>query len=615
MAVKLLSNSTGVKQNGNGFGYSGIRIADIISNGFFKVDRQWTVRYWNKAAEKILGVASKNIVGKNIWDIFAGSLPKEFCASYRNKPLQDIPAHFEEYWPEIGSWFDVVTYYFDDNLSVSFKSHSQSAHSNHEDHPEQQLKVLNELYRFVTEVTNDCLWEWDLQHKEQFWIDGGHKRVFGYPIENTLVPQGFWEELLHPDDKERIFKKLTEVLARHGDSWEVEYRFKKADGTYAFVQDRAHIFYDENNSAATMIGATQDITARKSADIQLLESEKKLSLIAKQTVNAVIITDAEERIMWVNNAFTRITEYEPEEVIGRKPGSFLQGKETDALTVQYLSQKMRDKQPFNCEIVNYSKSGRKYWVHVQGQPIWDEDGICSRFFAIETDITEKIAMENELMEERLSKQKEITTAVLNAHENERTAIGKELHDNLNQILGAAKLYIEMAKTDEEVREMCLDRSSGYIMKVIEEIRKISKTLASPSVHLMGLIESIRNVIDDLVVVHPIRIEFHENGIVEKELEERLQLDILRIVQEQLNNIIKHANATLAIIHLNRKENEITLVISDNGEGCDTSIEKLGVGLINIRSRAEANHGWVTIASRLGEGYMLKVILHPAGIVK
>ena len=321
----------------------------------------------------------------------------------------------------------------------------------------------------MTEVTNDCLWEWDLQHNEIFWIDGGHKRVFGYPIENTLLPQSFWETLLHPDDKERIWEKLAEVLADHGDSWEVEYRFKKADGTYAFVQDRAHIFYDEKNSAATMIGATQDITARKSADIQLLESERKLALIAKQTVNAVIITDAEERISWVNSAFTRITEYEPEEVMGRKPGSFLQGKETDLLTVQYLKQKIKDKQPFNCELINYSKSGRKYWVQLQGQPIFDENGICSRFFAIETDITEKVLLEDELLQERLSKQKEITEAVLNAHENERRAIGKELHDNLNQILGAAKLYIEMAKTDDKVKEMCLDKSSTENEKVIEEI--------------------------------------------------------------------------------------------------------------------------------------------------
>jgi len=599
-------------QNRNGLGYSGMHIAEVITNGFFKVDRHWTVKYWNKAAEKIAGVASKDIVGKNLWDVFATSISKEFYTSYHNAILQDIPAHFEEYWPQMGSWFDVMTYYYDDILAVSFKSQSQSAHSKH---PEQQLTILNELYRFVTEVTNDCLWEWDLQNKELFWIDGGHKRVFGYPIENALIPQSFWEDLLHPDDKERVLGKLDEILkGSAGDNWEVEYRFKKTDGDYAYVHDRGHIFYDEKKSASTMIGATQDITARRSADIQLLESERKLSLIAKQTVNAVIITDAEERITWVNSAFSRITEYEPEEVMGKKPGSFLQGKETDALTVQYLREKIKDKQPFNCELINYSKSGRKYWVQIQGQPIFDENGVCSRFFAIETDITEKILLEDKLIQERLSKQKEITEAVLDAHENERTGIGKELHDNLNQILGAAKLYIEMAKTDDEAREMCLDKSSGYIMKVIEEIRKISKTLATPSVHLMGLIESIRNLLDDLVVMHLIKIEFHEEGIVEKELPEKLQLDILRIVQEQLNNILKHAKATHATIDLTRHENEIILLISDNGEGCDTSIERKGVGLINIRSRAESNHGWVTIASKPGEGYVLKVVLHLTAVV-
>jgi signal transduction histidine kinase len=225
------------------------------------------------------------------------------------------------------------------------------------------------------------------------------------------------------------------------------------------------------------------------------------------------------------------------------------------------------------------------------------------------DITARKSADLQLMQERLSRQKEITEAVLNAHENERTAIAKELHDNLNQILGAAKLYIEMAKTDDEIREMCLDKSSGYIIKVIEEIRKISKTLTTPSAHLMGLIESIRNLLDDLAVIHLIKIEFHEEGIVERELPEKLQLDILRIVQEQLNNIFKHSKATHASIDLTRHENEIILLISDNGEGCDTSMERKGVGLINIRTRAESNHGWVSIASKPGEGYALKVVLH------
>ena len=91
----------------------------------------------------------------------------------------------------MGAWFDVITYHCDDTLSVSFKSSNHPGHPLLPKNPEQQLKILNELYRFVTEVTNDCLWEWDLQTKEMFWIDGGHKRVFGYQIENALIPKVF----------------------------------------------------------------------------------------------------------------------------------------------------------------------------------------------------------------------------------------------------------------------------------------------------------------------------------------------------------------------------------------------------------------------------------------
>jgi PAS domain S-box-containing protein len=340
----------------------------------------------------------------------------------------------------------------------------------------------------VTEVTNDCLWEWDFQTREIFWIDGGHKRVFGYPIVNALIPQSFWENHLHPDDRVRILKRLHKILTEGSDSvWEDEYRFQKADGSYANVHDRGHIIYDMDMVASRMIGATQDITVRKSAEIKLLESER------------------------------------------------------------------------------------------------------------------------ELMQERLTKQKEVTHAVLAAQENERSEIGKELHDNLNQVLGAAKLYIEMAKTDEENREMCLDKSSSFIMEVIEDIRRISKTLSTPGM-VMGLFDSIKILLDDLKMIHAIKIEFHAACIIEEDLDERLQLTIFRIVQEQLNNILKHAKATHATINLIKQENEIVLRISDNGQGCNILEEEKGIGNRNIRSRAESYHGSVTIVSKPGEGYELKVVL-------
>jgi PAS domain S-box-containing protein len=481
MADKPFSTTNGVGKTG----YFGKPITEIITNGFFTVDQHWTVKYWNKAAETLLGVPAADIIGKNLWEEFAGALPADLYTVYHNAFIQDIPTHFEEYWGKMGAWFDVITYHCDDTLSVSFRSRNHPAHSGR---LQQQFKMMNELYQFVTEVTNDCLWEWDLQTRELFWIDGGHKRVFGYQIVNALIPQSFWENHLHPDDKVRILNRLNKILSAGSDStWEDEYRFQRADGGYAYVHDRAHIIYDADGVACRMIGATQDITARKSAELKLLESEKIL------------------------------------------------------------------------------------------------------------------------VRERLTRQKAMTHAALVAQENERSEIGKELHDNLNQILGAAKLYIEMAKTDEENREMCLEKSSGFIMNVIEEIRRISKTLSTPGM-IMGLFDSINILLDDLITVHAIKIEFKKEGIDEEDLDEKLQLTIFRILQEQLNNILKHANATCATIDLTRNGNEIVLIVSDNGNGCNILENENGVGIINIRSRAELYHGIVTTVSNPGEGYALKVVL-------
>jgi PAS domain S-box-containing protein len=485
MAIKPLSTTT----NAGKAGYLGKPITEIITNGFFTVDQHWTVKYWNKAAEKLLGVPAADIIGKNLWEEFAGAIPVDFYALYHNAFIEDIPVHFEEYWGKMGVWFDVITYHCDNTLSVSFRSRNHPAHSGR---LQQHLKMMNELYQFVTEVTNDCLWEWDLQTREMFWIDGGHKRVFGYQIENALIPQSFWENHLHPDDKIRILTRLNKMLEEGSDStWEDEYRFQRADGSYADVHDRAHIIYDADKVACRMIGATQDITVRKSAEIKLLASERKLA------------------------------------------------------------------------------------------------------------------------QERLTRQKEVTHAVLTAQEKERSEIGKELHDNLNQILGAAKLYIEMAKTDEENREMCLEKSSGFILNVIEEIRRISKTLSTPAMN-MGLFDSIKILLDDLIMAHALKIEFQTTGVDEETLDERLQLTIFRILQEQLNNILKHAKATHATINLTRQGNEIILLISDNGEGANLLEAEKGIGITNIRNRVELYHGSVTIVSMPGEGYALKVVLPLTG---
>jgi len=485
MASNLTSQENGYSPMSTPGNYPHAAITDIVGNGFFVLDRHWTVSSWNQMAEKIVGISATDIVGGNLWTTFMHTVSKAFFTTYYQSSIHDMPGHFIIYWPKLKAWFDVTTCYFDDSLSVSFRSIHK---------PENpglslsQLKSLNDMYRLATKVTTDCLWEWDFLSERILWIDGGHKRAFGYEIENALIPQRFWEARIHADDKVRVLASVRR-FCRDGiaDEWEEVYRFKKSNGDYAYVHDRGHLVYNGDRRTSRMIGVTQDITAQKSAELQLLTSEQNL---ARQL---------------------------------------------------------------------------------------------------------------------LKNQKEITAAVVIAQEKERADMGKELHDNLNQILGAAKMYIEAAKTDEDNRDILLEKSTGYIIKVIEAIRDISKNLAAPRLNIMGLAESIRILVDDIVRVNPIRIQFRHGGLQLERLNETLQLDIFRIVQEQLGNILKHAKATKADIHLTKQSDGIELVIADNGVGIDITKNNKGVGIINIMSRAELHHGTVSILSNPGEGYVLKVV--------
>ncbi len=482
MPAQLLAITDNAKKSGSTKNYPATPITETLTNGFFTVDNKWTVKYWNKAAEKILRVQAKDIVGKNLWQKFAGIIPIELYAIDQRSFVKDLPVHFQEYWGEMGAWFDVITYHCDNSLSVSFKS-SNDPDAQYIQNPVQRLKTLTELYRFVTEITNDCLWEWDMQTNEIFWIDGGHKRVFGYQVENALIPQSFWERCIHPADKEKILTGLKKTITQRSPAlWEAEYRFKTAAGTYLFVHDRGHIIYDKNGEALRMIGATKNIT-------------------------------------------------------------------------------------------------------------------------------EKVILEKKLAQERLTRQREITDAVLKAQEKERLTIGTELNENLNQLLAVIKMYVQMAKTDKEKRDFCLQHSAEYLDNAIGEIRRIYKTLVIPDMRINNLFDNINSLLQEMNMTHTVQFKFNVEGIdAEEDLDENIQIDIFRIVQEQMNNIIKHADATQAIINLNRQNNELILAISDDGKGADALTEKKGVGIINIISRTELYNGTVVIASRPGKGYTLKVVI-------
>ena len=155
------------------------------------------------------------------------------------------------------------------------------------------------------------------------------------------------------------------------------------------------------------------IESRRAGRMRLAESEaenRKLALAIARTDNAVILTDAEGRIEWVNEGFARITGYSAAEALGRKPGDILQGPQTDPETVRRMSAAIRAGEGFQVEILNYTKAGRSYWLSIEAQPLHDAGGRLTGFMAIEADITERKLAAEKLASEQARLQAVIDTS-------------------------------------------------------------------------------------------------------------------------------------------------------------------------------------------------------------
>jgi len=722
---------------------------------------------------------------------------------------------------------------------------------------ETKLKESNERYNLISQATNDMVWDWDLVTGKVYRNKEGWKKIFrtgDKEIENGNIDD--WDSKVHPEDQQKVQEVEAEIQKSEKDFFEVECRMLRDDGTYAYIHDRGNIIRNEQGQAIRLIGATQDITARKEAELQVAKSEirfrslvqnssdiicifnesgyfkysspaikkilgfepeetieknafaflhpddvdplkdylsqtkpdmhrempvlrfkntqgewrwieskvtnmcdnpevegyvfncrditerkiaeaeiEKLSFIARETGNAVIITNPQGKILWVNEAFTRITEFEFKEVIGKKPGDFLQGDETSLAVVRFMRNKIKNAEPFECDIVNYSRLGRKYWLRIQSQPQFDESGKLKYFFAIETDITkekeaeeilkasearyrhlfnnnpasifiwdienfqilevndtavalygycrkefltktvfdislhedynkirqfasiarqkndftsefpcrhinkageemymnvsshliqfkgrtvilamatditDKIILENELENERQLKQQEITRAVITAQENERQELGSELHDNINQILAGSRLYLGLAQKELEIEHPYLTETDKLITSAITEIRSLSHSLIAPSLNESELLAAIDNIIEVTQETSGVMISLQAFSFDETNMPDKLKLSIFRIIQEQFNNILKHAGAQKVIVRLVQEDTKTLLSIKDDGVGFDTNKKSDGVGLMNIRTRASLFNGELTIISSPGKGCELRVVFN------
>lgn len=232
-------------------------ILESITDGFVTIDRAWRFSYVNRTASKVIGLPKDELLGRFIQDIFPIEQFADSYVNYRKAMNENLTSHFTIERADIGSWFDISAYPHKDGIAVYFRDVSAKVLS------ERSLKISNERFELVSEFTNDAIWDWDVEQGTLFWSKG-FQELFGYDLASSPPSIDTWAEMVHPDDREEANGTLHRAMINpECERWTSEYRFRKADGTYAYTVDRGGFVRNEKGEATRMVGTMIDITERK----------------------------------------------------------------------------------------------------------------------------------------------------------------------------------------------------------------------------------------------------------------------------------------------------------------------------------------------------------------
>jgi two-component system sensor histidine kinase UhpB len=245
----------------------------------------------------------------------------------------------------------------------------------------------------------------------------------------------------------------------------------------------------------------------------------------------------------------------------------------------------------------------------RGCVMFNENNESYRMIGAMTDITERRELEKKLLEQKINQQKLITEISLQAQEKEKNVLSLELHDNINQILATAKIYLRLAADKKDMPDGIdlIEDSYSFVVEAMEEIRKLSHSLAAPSLGEIKLQDALRDLVKELNIGKTFSVQLIDEVDLSISIDENKALTFYRIAQEQTNNIIKYAQAKNITIKLSTDGTNFQLSITDDGIGFDTH-ESTGIGLKNIQKRIEFYAGECVITSSVGNGCKLYVSL-------
>jgi PAS domain S-box-containing protein len=581
-----------------------------IRDAVISVDNQWRYTFLNDAALEAHPLGRKETIGKTLWDVHPQLVNTIFWHTYHQAKTSGTIIEFESYYAGMEKWFSVKVYPSETGLTIVYQDINESKKIKTE------LVKSEEKYRALFYNSPLPIWLYDFESLQFIDVNDAAVRQYGYTRDEFLSMT--IKDIRPQEDIEELLEDIVQVRKNFHSSRTGSWRHRKKNGDLLTVEATALSFSHEWKMVRIVI--VNDITQKKVMEQLLLENQMKLNEAQSMGSLGNWDIDLQSNLHTWSDELYKIFGLSKLET---KPSvalflSYIHGADR-VMAEQLISQALCDFTEAKMDFRFSTCTGEKRYGHIEWRFQYTTSKKPIRLFGILQDITErKVAeksskkLESKIKKQKIQEQKKVSKAIIKTQEHQKNYIAQELHDNINQILFNVRFQLGIAgRRNETVKEL-IRHPIEQISKAMDEIHLLCQNLVTPLADV-----DLEQIITDLI--HKIcqntenHLLIHFSYSIPFEFSDGLKVNIYRIIQEQFSNILKHAGASNVTISLAACKDYIYITVEDDGKGYDVQQKSKGLGISNIKHRAEAFNGKVEVQSTIGQGCKTVVTIPSDGL--